>query len=180
MRPKNWYLWSGEWRSTTCPINTGQEVWKSLNASLLPPSHTVAKLVTRALSVQTHGGGWWRFEDGTEHICHLFAGHKKMNSMRRNASPRVLLTTPIPKRGSRHRGKSNAKQRGKWVRQKKKGQVGLRHDRGKSIKAWLGSVGIRRSRSPSQWREAEGPCSAALNLAKANSCGANTIRSRMS
>lgn len=50
----------------------------------------------------------------------------------------------------------------------------------KKRKAWWGSVGMRRSGSSSQWREAEGPCSAALNLANANSCGANTINSRMS
>lgn len=61
-------------------------------------------------------------------------------------------------------------------------QVDIRQDRAKKYKrlGWLGSVGIRRSGSSSQWREAEGPCSTALNLAKANSCGANTIKSRMS
>lgn len=101
--------------------------------------------------------------------------------MRRNAPPCVLLTTLIPKSGSRQTQRQiKCKTEKEMSETEKKAQVGVRQDRGKNIKAWLGSVGIRRSRRPSQWREAEGPCSTALNLAKANSCGANTIRSRMS
>lgn len=46
----------GETVTSTCPIDTGQKVWKSLNACVLLPSHTVAMLVTRALSLQEHGG----------------------------------------------------------------------------------------------------------------------------
>lgn len=73
------------------------------------------------------------------------------------------------------------KQRGECVRQKKKGgkERGSEKEKKMNAHGWYqwewGGLEVHPSGD-----KAEGPCSPALNLANTNSCGANTINSRMS
>lgn len=99
-------------------LNTGhqQEVWRSLKS---PPSHPhIRSLSLMPFSCRHMGKGGWRVEDGTEHICHLFASPKNEQHVK-ECPPLVLLTSlSISQETDTEREKLKAKQRRKWVREK--------------------------------------------------------------